>query len=40
MASMVIMMRNPALYNPERREDLVKKESLKLIEKLKHTMKT
>ncbi len=33
-ASVVIMMRNPSLYNPVKREELVKKESLMLIEKL------
>ncbi len=34
MASMVIMMRNPSLFNPVRRDELVKTESLKLIDKL------
>ncbi|WP_066630985.1 transglycosylase domain-containing protein [Labilibacter marinus] len=34
MASLVVMMRNPALYNPVRRAELVKSKSLILVDKL------
>jgi len=36
MASIVIMMKNPALYNPIRRPELVKEKSSNLIEKLRN----
>ncbi|WP_430817793.1 transglycosylase domain-containing protein [Carboxylicivirga sp. RSCT41] len=36
MASMVLMMKNPAFYDPIRRPEFVKEKSLKLIEKLRN----